>query len=112
MTKSARPDRTLMEETEALVKGLVKQARRRVAHKEVVDGKEVTRYRLPGILDQARAVDAALKVLALKAKEPPLPVLSEFERGMKELENERDATTDSDAGNGSGTSASGNRVTH
>jgi len=100
MTKpKTPPPADLFGATERLILGIVKQAGRKVPVKETKDGKTKTRYVPANILDQARAADAALKFLAMKNKMPEPPAVSDFERGMMELDDERN-----NAGSGRGAS--------
>lgn len=77
---------TLMAEMEKLITGMVRQAQKKRQVQSANKEKGVkAKYEPPNILDQARAADAALKFMAMKAKLEPEIVESEFERQLKDF---------------------------
>ena len=103
----AKKPTTLLDETELLVRNLVKDAR----GKKTIIGEDGKERQIPfDILDKTRAADVALRFLTVKHKiDPEKPEASEYERDVAEFHGlnaaaESDAAPDEDAArvNGAG----------
>lgn len=98
-----KPELTLLESTEKLIKKLVRQAGR-ASHTTDREGKRRTIQ--PDILDQVRAADAALKFLQMKHKIDPEEKDGEFQRAVAAYHDQGEGDGDRSEGSGNGHAAS------
>ena len=81
--------KTLLDETELLIKGIVRDARRgEVITVAGPDGTTHTERRPAEVLDRVRAADAALRFMVIKNKLKPEETESEFDRLQNEFHSE------------------------
>lgn len=94
-----KPEPTLLEATEKLIKKLVKQAGR---GSQVTDKEGKRRTIPPDILDQVRAADSALKFLQMKHKIDPEEREGEFQRAAAAYHGQGEGNADHTEGTGNG----------
>ena len=106
-------ERTLLDEAERLAKSMVRDAQKRRSVKDA-DGK--VKWVGADMIDRSRALESALKVMALKAKldedEPPAEGTMQHDLEAYHRERDNQGSGDTVAAEGPSDAAAGFHVTH
>lgn len=104
MTRPKNATPSLMDETERLLRGVVKDAR---LGRKTLDAATGKTRRVPlDILDRVRALDGALKFLQVKNKLEPEADENEFDKSLRDYHGQGGGNTDSaESANGGASTA-------